>query len=638
MKCKKLNFLFIFVQLFSLTHILLSLPPCNDDVKVITSPTLSLAEEAYLNHFYPLTQKATYQFMNKYFSSTSTTPIYKENLEYNDTLPSAPPLEEDSFPDTSTFSTPTFNYSHYYSNQQELPKMPNIAFCFSGGGYRALICTLATLYASHEVGLLPAIRHISTLSGSTWFLATWLLLQQPINKMLENIENIIVKQKFYNLDMEDIDAITETLLKKLENKQKLYPVDLWGAILADRLWKNFCDAKQAQKLTFSNIQKALANQNNNFYYPYPLFTTITYNTDPYTWITVDPFFTEIIDPAYHENDSRIDTQYFGCKFYNRSMRSSIFPPNSLGYFMGLFGSAYSFSIAEILNIIDEKIDPSHKFYHILQEIIKNLDLYKEHILPTYINNFLYKIPQFKLHKFKTLGCADAGMAFNLPIPPLLKKSRKVDIIIICDSSNAKQDNFFELYRAEEYAKQRNIPFPDIKKDKKQITDCLYIFEKNKKIMTCSNFCTKEIPIPGVPTIIYITNPISFSTLKFDYTKEEFNKLFNGINNILCNPVNLKAIATAIKRKQSLLNKELNNNELDKSFPEYESNININTMLSDLFAINNFLPFCTSQHNFLKKEKLRELNKDLIKRLKKYNHIRLKETDNGLISAFKHWLF
>ena len=52
-----------------------------------------------------------------------------------------------------------------------------IGAVFSGGGYRSMILTTGYMQALSDTGLLDSTMYISSLSGSTWFLAPWILFE-----------------------------------------------------------------------------------------------------------------------------------------------------------------------------------------------------------------------------------------------------------------------------------------------------------------------------------------------------------------------------------------------------------------------------------------------------------------------------
>jgi NTE family protein len=47
------------------------------------------------------------------------------------------------------------------------PPMPGIALCLSGGGFRAMLFHLGTLWRLNEFGYLPKLKLISSVSGGS---------------------------------------------------------------------------------------------------------------------------------------------------------------------------------------------------------------------------------------------------------------------------------------------------------------------------------------------------------------------------------------------------------------------------------------------------------------------------------------
>nr|XP_046175030.1 cytosolic phospholipase A2 gamma-like [Oncorhynchus gorbuscha] len=97
------------------------------------------------------------------------------------------------------------------------------------------------------------------------------------------------------------------------------------------------------------------------------------------------------------------------------------------------------------------------------------------------SNFLFKIddtnvPSSMASKEK-IHLVDAGLKLNSPYPPVLRTSRKVDLIISLDFSEG--DPFETVFNAKKYALQQKLPFPPVKEsvreEKDHPQDC-YVFE------------------------------------------------------------------------------------------------------------------------------------------------------------------
>ena len=153
------------------------------------------------------------------------------------------------------------------------------------------------------------------------------------------------------------------------------------------------------------------------------------------------------------------------------------------------------------------------------------------------------------NEFLTL--VDAGVDFNLPVPPLLKRERKLDLIIICDlSSNADTAN--ELKYAEKYALKNGYKFPKV----------------NYNGIGQSIISVFKDADPEVPVVIYMPmikndnysklfDPKSLakhggycSTFNLKYTPPQFDELFGLISYNLNDSIdNIKeAIKFVIDRK------------------------------------------------------------------------------------------
>jgi hypothetical protein len=69
-------------------------------------------------------------------------------------------------------------------------KTPSIACVFSGGGYRAMLCALGSLYGLEQEKLLPCITYTVGLSGSTWAIAPWLSTKMSLHSFKQYLPQI----------------------------------------------------------------------------------------------------------------------------------------------------------------------------------------------------------------------------------------------------------------------------------------------------------------------------------------------------------------------------------------------------------------------------------------------------------------
>jgi phospholipase A2 len=132
--------------------------------------------------------------------------------------------------------------------------------------------------------------------------------------------------------------------------------------------------------------------------------------------------------------------------------------------LGIFGSAFCATLSHYYREVRPILKGLVGFGGIDDMIEgRNEDLSKVHpILPASIPNFAYKmesrLPETtpeSIYKNTHLQLMDAGMSNNLPIYPLLRPGRNVDILIAFDASaDIKTDNWLSV--ADGYARQRGI--------------------------------------------------------------------------------------------------------------------------------------------------------------------------------------
>ena len=415
-------------------------------------------------------------------------------------------------------------------------KLPKVGFCFSGGGYRSMISSLGFMQGAQEAGILDLSSYFASLSGSTWMMAP-LLLRSLFDSNLkladfrQKLKERVVDLDFKKFSVSSIDAIINRLDFKDKITGKIDPVDLWGGIFADRLLGDL-GIDNAQKYSFLQIRRFLGQSKN---YPYPLFTAVVPDVRPYEWFEVGPY-----SSGCEYVGGYVETKYFGSLYSGGTLYQKL-PEKDLGEYMGIFGSAYCFSCTEVFTFMKET------FAKVIKKILKRsknrsfslqglLEKFvSERLFPSYFNNYTYAMLAKPFSSKESFKLVDAGMDYNLPFPPLFK--RNVDVIVVCDASGNVLDlGYGELEKAAKYAQRKSIKFPDLKNGK-EIEKHIYFFEGKDK---------------DTPSIIYLENPDSYSTLKFNYSEREFNSLCDSMKNLV--EKSKQTIFYAIKQKLAVLNK------------------------------------------------------------------------------------
>ena len=167
------------------------------------------------------------------------------------------------------------------NDESTINKVPRIALCFSGGGYRALIGTMAVLKSAQEVGLLDLTTYISSLSGSTWALALASILNNDLDSCTDLTRNEVSNELTANFNF---NSVIFNSVSNLIYKQKFSLVSIWGLLLGNRLLNKFSSGNYCTKL--SQITKFVEFGN----LPLPIFTAgLVEPNDEYDWIEFTPF-------------------------------------------------------------------------------------------------------------------------------------------------------------------------------------------------------------------------------------------------------------------------------------------------------------------------------------------------------------
>lgn len=348
-------------------------------------------------------------------------------------------------------------------------EVPNIAVCFSGGSYRAMIAEVGSLIALEKMGLLDCVTHICTLSGSCW-IAPWTCSEASLLDYREQLKKN-VKMSLIITPL-NIKKTSKLLLTKMAFKQKISLIDFFGASLATRLLSDL--AKNPYKIYLSKTSEHCAHGKN----PLMIYTAVDATTD-YNWFEMTPY--EIGSIKYN---AYVPTWAFGRKFVN-GKSENFAPEHSLGYCMGICGASFAASFEEISEAL--KKSTAKDFYDLVDFITSQPDWGTIRLSPLLIYNPTYGLDNCPNKNVKRLTFVDAGVDGNLPFPPVLRKERKIDIILAMDfSEGVKKSN--TLKKAEAYAKKYNLKFPKI--DYTNVAKNLISVFKDEND-------------PSVPTIIYV---------------------------------------------------------------------------------------------------------------------------------------
>ncbi|KAE8447758.1 hypothetical protein EG329_010152 [Mollisiaceae sp. DMI_Dod_QoI] len=377
--------------------------------------------------------------------------------------------------------------------------VPTIAMVGSGGGLRALVAGTGSLLAASEAGLFDCVTYTAGVSGSCWLQAIYhsSLGGRSFDKLVEHLKaRIGVHIAYPPVALAALNSAptNKFLLSGFVEKLKGDPdadfglVDVYGLLLAARLLVPKGEVGVNDRdLKISNQREYIKGGN----HPMPIYTAVRHEIPIieesseiekaadslseetkakarkeawFQWFEISPY-----EMFCEEFGAGIPTWAIGRKFESgndlpHDEDGFRVPELRLSLLLGIFGSAFCATLSHYYKEVRPLVKGLAGFGGIDDMIEgRNDDLSKVHpILPASIPNFAYKMQDMlpdttpeSIHKNTHLQLMDAGMSNNLPIYPLLRPGREVDILIAFDASaDIKTDNWLSV--TDGYARQRGI--------------------------------------------------------------------------------------------------------------------------------------------------------------------------------------
>lgn len=371
--------------------------------------------------------------------------------------------------------------------------IPNIAIVGSGGSYRSMITSLAGTMALEHLKLLGLCKYFSSLSGSTWFLSSWI----NNNKSLYELKSFLRERLIKDMINIDNSLISEIFIQKLIYGKELSFIDIWGLLISNVIMP-------------SSRKTALLSNMTDPKYPIPYYSAIsTNNKEEYEWVSFDPEKTSI----YLDQKINIPTKYLN-SIYNKGRIIKQKHEPLLYKLIGICSSAFSIELKDVKRIYGY----DNGLLSIVEGIMKYMNVSDRRLIESGINNFVYNLDvKDPFDHDEYLKLIDAGIYINIPIIPLLDKN--IDIYIVFDATDG--DHADNLRLTLKYIQEHNI-------DYKMPYDMDIQIDSPLTILRAQN----------APTIIYISSKSNFSTFKFKYTPEEFDNVFYQTYNMIINNSNI----------------------------------------------------------------------------------------------------
>lgn len=369
--------------------------------------------------------------------------------------------------------------------------VPVIGLCGSGGGLRALVAGASSALCAQESGLFDCVTYTAGVSGSCWLqtLFNTSIGQRDYQRIIDHLKHRIGVHIAYPpaaLELLSSAPTNKFLLSGFVEKLRGVPdadfglVDVYGLLLAARL------LIPKDELRISDNDLKISNQRyavENGEAPLPIYTAVRHeipahlkehvtpskyawhNTKHYDWFqwfewTPFEFFCEELEcgiPTW-----AVGRPWDGGKTVWRENGMAL-PELRTPLMMGIWGSAFCATLSHYYKEIRPMLKAAglNKLDTLLAG--QSDDLSKVHpidpaVIPNFARGLRDRLPEScpeSIHQASHLQLMDAGMSNNLPIYPLLRPGRDVDIVIAFDASaDVKTDNWIKV--VDGYVRQRDI--------------------------------------------------------------------------------------------------------------------------------------------------------------------------------------
>lgn len=377
--------------------------------------------------------------------------------------------------------------------------VPVIAMCGSGGGLRALVAGTGSYLAAQEAGLWDCVTYTAGVSGSCWLQTLYhsSIAGCDFGRLVNHLKNRLGVHIAFPpsaLSLLTAAPTNKHLLSGMVEKLKGDPgadfglVDIYGVLLAARL------LVPRGELGVSDRDLKLSNQKYNVTsgaHPLPIYTAVRHEIPVVDESQVEKRFTQQSMPERLLRESKNEAwfqwfEFTPYEFFCEELGAGI-PTWALGRhfnkgrdevapgdfpipeirvpgLMGVWGSAFCATL-------------SH-YYKEIRPVVKGIaglggidsliqgrtrDLVRVHpidpaTIPNYVLGMKDSLPPScpeSILKSEHFRLMDAGMSNNLPIYPLLRPGRDVDVIVTFDASaDVKRENWLSV--VDGYARQRGI--------------------------------------------------------------------------------------------------------------------------------------------------------------------------------------
>ncbi|GAA5939652.1 uncharacterized protein JCM15063_005245 [Sporobolomyces koalae] len=371
-------------------------------------------------------------------------------------------------------------------SEVDVRDLPVVAFAASGGGYRAMLNTTASLAAAEEIGLLDCTSYVAGVSGSCWAINVLNSigggdLAWTTSHLRQRVTQPFLAPETFTKLLDTSDAASRCLLsgailKEASKGGEISLVDVYGTMVSSRIYvpsENHAPppvplSLQSLKTSF---QRRLVDQGQH---PLPIYCSIRHDLPPeeeikkkeaqgmrgediveqgsWHWFETTPH-----EVGCDQLGAFIPTWALGRVFDNGKSTERL-PELSITILSGIFASAFCSTLFSYFKEVRPLLRTLPFFSKIDEFVLDNahkLDAihpFPPAELPNFLKGLRGQLREGvneSLTDLDTLGFMDAGANLNVPYIPLMR--RQCDVVIALDASADSQDLWFS--RANEYAKQ-----------------------------------------------------------------------------------------------------------------------------------------------------------------------------------------
>lgn len=450
---------------------------------------------------------------------------------------------------------PDFDAESFINDNKDTHNI-SIGLAFSGGGYRAMlagageILALDNRYKDSELrglgGLLQSSTYLTGLSGGGWLVGTLVLNDWiSVGDILEedsgiwdlsdsifnpNGLNLIRTVSYYN-------SLREALDQKSDYGFATSITDVWGRALSMQFFNQDDYPTGGENMTWSGIKERDSYKNHLM--PYPILiangrnpNTIIINENS-TVYEISPNELGSWDPSVR---SFVNIEFMGTKLERGQPNTleCISHFDNAGFMMGTLSSLFN---QGLLRVTDSDLNWALK--RILQMIL--LPLLKNEVdIAVHEPNPFFKTDygdSDEILNDSSLHLVDGGEdQQNVPLYPLIQKTRNVDVIFGFDNSADTDQNwpngtsFVHTFQRQFGKQGHGTPFPFVPSSQEFLRGGLnqrpvFFGCDAKNLSDLVAWHDSDYDSTDVPLVIYIpnsphTNKANSSTYKMSYEEDE----------------------------------------------------------------------------------------------------------------------